>query len=238
MNIYITPDIDQDFKPTWLYIKQHNQTKLKYFGKTNKSDPFKYTGSGLRWLRHLKKHGNDVSTIWCHLFTNKENLINFALYFSKMNNIDKSTEWANIIPESGVGGVRTLEITEKIRATRKKNGTVKTNTLESSIKAVETRRRNGTYKNTPIAIAKCRETKKKNGTPTPNMTEKVICEHCLKSVGKFNYYKWHHNNCKMVKSLPKICCIYCHKEIVKNNFNIWHGENCRKFLKISNGPTV
>ena len=27
-------------------------------------------------------------------------------------------------------------------------------------------------------------------------------------------------------------------EIVKNNFNIWHGENCRKFLKISNGPTV
>lgn len=30
-----------EFLPTYLYIKTHNQTGLKYFGKTTK-DPFKY----------------------------------------------------------------------------------------------------------------------------------------------------------------------------------------------------
>ena len=34
-------------KPTYLYIKQHSVTKLKYFGKTTKKDPVKYLGSGI-----------------------------------------------------------------------------------------------------------------------------------------------------------------------------------------------
>jgi hypothetical protein len=48
------------FKPTWLYIKQHNLTKLKYFGKTINKDPVKYKGSGKHWTRHINKYGNDV----------------------------------------------------------------------------------------------------------------------------------------------------------------------------------
>ena len=59
MHIYIKGD--SNFIPTWLYIKQHNQTKLKYFGKTI-HDPLSYKGSGKYWLRNLHKHGNDVST--------------------------------------------------------------------------------------------------------------------------------------------------------------------------------
>jgi len=35
----------QEFKPVWLYIKEHNVTKLKYFGKTTTADPIKYKGS-------------------------------------------------------------------------------------------------------------------------------------------------------------------------------------------------
>lgn len=35
-----------------LYVKIHNVTGLKYFGKTTK-DPFKYRGSGKYWLAHL-----------------------------------------------------------------------------------------------------------------------------------------------------------------------------------------
>lgn len=44
-----------------LYIKTHNITGLKYFGKTIKN-PFKYKGSGKYWTRHLAIHGNDVTT--------------------------------------------------------------------------------------------------------------------------------------------------------------------------------
>lgn len=38
-----------------LYIKTHNTTGLKYFGKTTK-DPYKYLGSGKHWRAHLKIH--------------------------------------------------------------------------------------------------------------------------------------------------------------------------------------
>jgi len=37
----------------YLYVKIHNVTKLKYFGKTTKN-PYNYKGSGLYWKRHLK----------------------------------------------------------------------------------------------------------------------------------------------------------------------------------------
>lgn len=92
-----------DFNPTWLYIKQHKTTGLKYFGKTVQ-DPHRYTGSGVRWTRHLAKHGNDVSTVWAQLFTDKESLTAFALEFSEKNKIVESKEWANLKPEDGLMG--------------------------------------------------------------------------------------------------------------------------------------
>ena len=58
-------------KPTYLYIKQHKITKLKYFGKTTK-DPNKYLGSGKHWIRHIKKHGLEIDTIWYQLFTDEK----------------------------------------------------------------------------------------------------------------------------------------------------------------------
>ncbi len=51
-----------NFKPTYLYIKTHNKTGMKYFGKTVSEDPEKYSGSGVYWKRHIEKHGNDVTT--------------------------------------------------------------------------------------------------------------------------------------------------------------------------------
>lgn len=41
-------------KEITLYIKIHNVTGLKYFGKTTKNNPEKYTGSGKHWKRHIK----------------------------------------------------------------------------------------------------------------------------------------------------------------------------------------
>ena len=92
------------FKPTWLYIKQHNITGLKYFGKTVRNDPTKYNGSGKKWVHHLNFHGKDVSTVWCQLFTDEDKLVNFALNFSKENNIVESTKWANLKIENGLDG--------------------------------------------------------------------------------------------------------------------------------------
>ena len=106
-SIYNTKDLgdsQSNFSPTWLYIKQHNKTGLKYFGKTSGKNPKKYKGSGIRWNKHLKKYGNDVSTIWCELFINKEELIEFAINFSINNNIVNSKEWANLKIENGLDG--------------------------------------------------------------------------------------------------------------------------------------
>ena len=46
----------------YLYIKTHNKTGLKYLGKTTKKDQHKYKGSGKYWLKHIRKHGYDVTT--------------------------------------------------------------------------------------------------------------------------------------------------------------------------------
>jgi len=92
-----------NFIPTWLYIKQHNITGLKYFGKTTK-DPLLYRGSGKYWKDHIKKHGNNVITVWAELFTDRESLIEYALNFSMQHNIVNSAEWANLIVENGIDG--------------------------------------------------------------------------------------------------------------------------------------
>jgi hypothetical protein len=87
-----------------LYIKTHNETGLKYFGVTT-ADPHKYNGSGKHWVRHLKKHGNNVTTEIFKQFKEKSpELIETALKFSKENDIVNSKLWANLIPENGLDG--------------------------------------------------------------------------------------------------------------------------------------
>lgn len=92
------------FPPTFLYIKKHNKTGLKYFGRTTSNDPVAYQGSGNYWRRHLKKHGNDVSTLWYQLYNDKEIIQEEALAFSRSHNIIESNEWANLMLEDGING--------------------------------------------------------------------------------------------------------------------------------------
>lgn len=89
---------------TFLYIKQHRTTGLKYFGKTSNRDPFKYNGSGKHWCNHLKKHGFDVITLRVWEFEDVEKCKQFALKFSIDNKIVSSKAWANMIDETGTGG--------------------------------------------------------------------------------------------------------------------------------------
>lgn len=91
------------FKPTWVMVKMHMITGLKYLCKTNCKDPLKYVGSGTYWRAHLKKYGADkVTTVWHHQFTDKDCMVKFAMGFSKIFDIVKSVEWANLIDETGL----------------------------------------------------------------------------------------------------------------------------------------
>lgn len=86
-----------------LYVKTHNKTGLKYFGKTCK-DPFKYRGSGKYWKRHLRIHGNDVSTEIVAVFDNEAEAEIFAIQFSLENDIVESIGWANLMIENAKDG--------------------------------------------------------------------------------------------------------------------------------------
>jgi hypothetical protein len=105
-NIYIITEQQRlNFKPTYLYIKQHSVTGLKYFGKTIKSDPIKYKGSGIRWSKHIKKHGTKfVTTLWFKMYTDIDELISVALTLSEIYDVVASDFWANIVPENGLTG--------------------------------------------------------------------------------------------------------------------------------------
>jgi hypothetical protein len=97
-----------DFVPTWLYCKVHNKTGLKYLGKTIQN-PYKYPGSGVYWTNHINKHGNDVSTVWAHLYHDKETLVKESLFFSKVYNIVEDSSWANLTEENGTSGGKTYQ---------------------------------------------------------------------------------------------------------------------------------
>lgn len=89
---------------TYLYIKQHRITGMKYFGKTTK-DPYTYNGSGKLWIRHIKKHGKEnIETIWISEPYYDTSIIETAIEFSIENNIVESKEWANLQYENGMDG--------------------------------------------------------------------------------------------------------------------------------------
>ena len=142
-------------KPTYLYIKQHSKTGIKYFGKTTSRYPKSYFGSGKYWKLHINKHGKEhVETLWFQLFTDETELVEYSKKFSEENNIVSSGEWTNLKTENGLdGGCNSISNTtaKKISSSMKgknsgsKNGMFgKRNPPESYNKGWETRRKNQT----------------------------------------------------------------------------------------------
>lgn len=93
-----------EVKSTWLYIKQHRITKLKYFGCTTKYRARNYDGSGTYWSAHIKKHNRKYveTLLLIGPYTNREELINLATWMSEKMDIVTSKDWANLIPEDGM----------------------------------------------------------------------------------------------------------------------------------------
>ncbi len=76
-----------------------------YLGKTIQN-PYKYKGSGDRWLNHLNFHNvknKEIKTYILFQSTNINNIKELGLYYSKLWNIVKSKEFANLIDECGQG---------------------------------------------------------------------------------------------------------------------------------------
>ena len=95
------------FRPTALLVQTHNVTGLKYFCKTLHLDKVHwYKGSGTVWKRHLKKHGNDVSTGIMGVYYDRQRCVEAALEFSRTHNIVASKEWANLVEENAETGAQ------------------------------------------------------------------------------------------------------------------------------------
>lgn len=88
----------------YLCVKTHTITGLKYLCQTKRKNPNKYLGSGIYWKRHLERHGKIVDTTIIRECATLEDLKYWGLYYSTLWDVVDSTDWANLVPESGTGG--------------------------------------------------------------------------------------------------------------------------------------
>ena len=197
----------------YLYKKTHNQTGLKYLGKTTHKDPHKYQGSGNRWKPHIKKHGYDVTTEILKECSSTEEVRHWGEFYSNLWNIVESDEWANLRPEIGDGGDPGEEGRRKI--SEAKIG--KKHTIEQNLRKSEIQRG---IKRSPEYLAKKigAKYKKPKARTFPNKNKGrplskewvaksaaartgmkyslVECPHCNKIGGSCTMPRWHFDNCK------------------------------------------
>lgn len=101
----MNPQVNKAFAPTALLVMEHNVTGLKYFCKTTVLDRvYRYKGSGVAWLKHLKEHGTDVTVGLLGFYTDGARCLQAAKKFSQENDIVASAAWANLVEELGKNG--------------------------------------------------------------------------------------------------------------------------------------
>lgn len=96
---------------TALLVLEHQKTGLKYFCKTTRLHEINaYKGSGMYWERHMKAHGREITRGVVGVYYDQKRLVEAALKFSADNDIVKSREWANCMPENGLDGAGAGEL--------------------------------------------------------------------------------------------------------------------------------
>lgn len=123
----------------YLYVKTHNVTGLKYLGKTTSEDPHGYPGSGLHWIRHLKKHGYNYTTEILRKCRSHDELIKWGLYYSNLWNVVISNKWANLREEAGEGGNHSEESKKKMSFSQKNKPPVTNETRRKLKEAAKNR---------------------------------------------------------------------------------------------------
>ena len=163
----------------YLYVKTHRVTGLKYLGMTTKNNPHEYQGSGVYWKRHIKVHGYDVDTSVLLATESKEEFVNTAKFFSDLWKVTESAEWANLMPETGVGG--------SLKGRKLKKFSTETRTKMSQ-NNVGFKGKSHT-ESTKLKVSNSLKGKTKNYSD-------LTCPHCGK-IGKGpNMGRYHFTNCK------------------------------------------
>ena len=180
----------EKFTPTTLYIKKHLVTNLRYFGKTCKQDPYTYLGSGKHWLKHLKAHDKDhVVTLWVsEIFTDRDDLMEFAEFFSDFFDIVKDRSWSNQRIENGIDGApygNSVSIASKEKMS--KTNTIIFNDPEWKKKNEKSRKQQG------------RKISEIRNSEEWQLTQYKQCLYCERMIDPANYKRWHGDKCKKKK---------------------------------------
>jgi hypothetical protein len=180
---------------TYLYHKRHKQTGLNYFGKTIR-DPYNYTGSGVYWTRHLKKHGVDIETIQVWEFTDLSDCSDFATEFSIKHNIVESKEWANLRIENGMDGGHTpgAYTTEaRIKKGAKLKGRIYS---EETLNKMRSHKGKSKGENNAMFGRQHSSFTKNLQKEKALARERKICKYCNTECSPSNFARWHNKNCK------------------------------------------
>jgi len=201
--------------PTYLYIKQHSITGLKYFGKTIK-DPYTYNGSGKYWCNHIKVHGKEhIVTLWVSEPYTDTSIAEFALKFSAENDIVNSKKWANLMPENGLDGGSVKHTNEtKAKMSVSQKGRTHTEEAKAKMSVSQKGRKCSTCSDKTkaklsdgnfLGKAHTEESKAKMRKPKSEETKakmrkpkkQITCPHCGKTGGVSAMKQWHFDNCKL-----------------------------------------
>lgn len=221
MNIYspivITEKIKNRYKPTRLAVKELNG--IKYFCKSVKKNMESYTGSGVRWLRHVKKHGKEnIKTLWISDWFNcPSELQKFALEYSEKNNIVESEDWANLVPENGLDGG---SIIGHMAGIPKPKSLKHRESISKTLSGITLEERHGKFKANEIRLrmSNAHSGKKRS----PESVEKTRQLH----IGRKRTEETRKKMRETKASQIAITCTHCKKNVLPGNFHRWHGDYC------------
>lgn len=206
-------------KRIYLLLKTHNDTGLKYLcrhvSKYEKTC-YNYKGSGVRWIKHLKKHGNNVSTEILAVCNTIEEARILGLHYSEKWNIVESNEFANLVPETGQGGAEPA-------THRKKYGNRFGHEQEPNRYFGD-----DNYAKLPEVRQKISEKLKGRKFSKDHRKKLSAARIGIEpwNKGKSNpYARTDHMN-----SMPLVKCPHCDKEGPKGALTRWHFDNCKKKL--------
>lgn len=218
--------MENNFKPTYLYIKKCGHCDLKYFGMTTKDNPIKYKGSGTIWRAHLKKHKcrNQVITLFSKLFIDRNKCVRFSTLFSGIANIVKSNDWANLIIEDGINnGISSPNITDEIK---KKMSVSHTGTKHSYERCNNI---SNALKGKSKSEEHCRKNSEaqKNRKDSPDRGRKISEANKGRLVSKETGNKI--SRALKGKSKPTTMCPHCGKTGASGIMKRWHFDNCKSY---------
>lgn len=148
---------------------------LKYVGITIQN-PYKYRGSGIYWSKHLYSHdfcASDLITIILFSSTSEEEVNAFAFKYSIDNNIVDSKEYANLMPESGIGSTKGRRTSDETKRKIGRSNKGRKPSQETIDRIIKNRKSTKGYKHTEETKKKLSEMAFKRGKRSMEIINKI-----------------------------------------------------------------